>query len=260
MLDVLAIFATVGGMATTTGLIALQFSAGLNYYYGFSLPGYATYLIIGALTAIFTIAVYTGLHKGVKLIGNINMWLFIGVSFFVFVFGPTLFFLNLTTNAVGDYLANFLQMNLYTGGSSEGAMGWLGGWTIFYWAWWIAWAPFVAQFIARISKGRTIRETIGAVLILPTIANLLWYGVIGGAGINFDVTGVIQEHGVESAIFATLQHLPLTPLLVIVALFLIAGFFLTSANGVALAQFDRGAFFFFSPQSAVRCRLLINGT
>lgn len=243
ILDVLAIFATVGGMATTTGLIALQFSAGLKYQYGLSLPGYATYLIIGALTAIFTFAVYTGLHKGVKLIGDINMWLFIGVFFFVFVFGPTLFFLNLTSHAVGEYLANFLQMSLYAGGANSGsASGWLGGWTVFYWAWWIAWAPFVAQFIARISKGRTIRETIGAVLILPTIANLLWYGVIGGAGIHYDVTGVIQEHGVESAIFATLQHLPLTPLLAIVALFLIAGFFLTSANGaaVALAQFVSG--------------------
>jgi len=235
VIDVIGVFATVGGLSTTTGLIALQFSSGLKYHYGMELPQYGIYLIIGALTAIFTIAVYTGVQKGIKFIGDVNMWLFIAVFFFVFVFGPTLFFLNLTTNSIGQYILNFIPMSLFTGGASEGAMDWLGGWTIFYWAWWIAWAPFVALFIARISKGRTIRETIAATLLLPTLADFLWYGVIGGAGIHFDVTGVIQQHGVESAVFATIQHLPLTPLLAIAVLFLIAGFFLTSANGAAMA-------------------------
>ena len=235
VIDVIGVFATVGGLSTTTGLIALQFSSGLKYHYGMELPQYGIYLIIGALTAIFTVAVYTGVKKGIKFIGDVNMWLFIAVFFFVFIFGPTLFFLNLTTNAIGDYALNFIPMSLFTGGANEGALGWLGSWTIFYWAWWIAWAPFVALFIARISKGRTIRETIAATLLLPTLADFLWYGVVGGAGIKFDITGALSEHGLESAVFATIQHLPLTPLLAIAVLFLIAGFFLTSANGAAMA-------------------------
>ncbi|MEF8917484.1 MAG: BCCT family transporter [Candidatus Bipolaricaulota bacterium] len=107
--------------------------------------------------------------------------------------------------------------------------------TVFYWAWWIAWAPFVALFIARISKGRTIRETIAATLLLPTLANFLWYGVVGGAGIHYDITGALSEQGLESAVFATIGHLPLTPILAIAVLFLIGGFFLTSANGAAMA-------------------------
>jgi glycine betaine transporter len=235
VIDVIGVFATVGGLSTTTGLIALQFSSGLKYHYGMELPEYGIYLIIGALTAIFTIAVYTGVKKGIKFIGDVNMWLFIAVFFFVFIFGPTLFFLNLTTNAIGDYALNFIPMSLFTGGANEAALDWLGSWTVFYWAWWIAWAPFVALFIARISKGRTIRETIAATLLLPTLADFLWYGVVGGAGIKFDITGALSEHGLESAVFATIQHLPLTPLLAVAVLFLIAGFFLTSANGAAMA-------------------------
>lgn len=235
IIDILAVFATLGGLATTTGLVALQLSSGFKYQYKMEIGNFGTYIIIGVLTAIFTAAVYTGLEKGIKLIGDVNMWVFVGVWFFVLVFGPTLFLINLTTNSLGQYLVEFLPMSLYTAPGVEGGAGWLGGWTIFYWAWWMSWSPFVAMFIARISKGRTVRETIAAALILPTLGDFLWYGIIGGAGISFDVTGVIEEHGVESAIFAIAQHLPLTELLAIVLIFLIATFFLTSANSAALA-------------------------
>jgi choline/glycine/proline betaine transport protein/glycine betaine transporter len=233
ILDVFAVFATLGGLATTTGLIALQLSSGFNYQYGWDVPEGGQYLIIGVLTAIFTLAVYTGLEKGIKAIGNVNMWVFVGVFGFVLIFGPTLFLINLTTNSIGQYLAEFLPLSLYTAPGVEG--NWLGGWTIFYWAWWMSWAPFVAIFIARISRGRTIRETVAATLILPSLADFLWYGVIGGAGIHFDVTDVLSEHGLESAIFAIAENLPLTGLLAAVLIFLIATFFLTSANSAALA-------------------------
>ncbi len=233
VLDIFAVFATLGGMATTTGLIAFQVSSGLKYQYGLQLGQSATYIIIGVLTAVFTLAVYTGLEKGVKLLGNINMWLFVAVWFFVLIFGPTLFLINLTVNSIGQYLINFLPMSLYTAPGVEG--NWLGGWTVFYWAWWMSWAPFVAIFIARISKGRSIRATIAATMLLPTLADFLWYGVVGGAGIKFDVTNVLSEHGVESAIFAIAQHLPLTGVLSVALLILIATFFLTSADSAALA-------------------------
>jgi choline/glycine/proline betaine transport protein/glycine betaine transporter len=233
ILDIFAVFATLGGLATTTGLVALQLSSGFKYQYGLELAPGATYIIIGVLTAIFTLAVYTGLEKGIKFIGDVNMWIFVAIFFFVLVFGPTLFLVNLTTNSIGQYLIRFLPMSLYTAPGIEG--NWLGGWTIFYWAWWISWAPFVALFIARISRGRSIRETVAATLILPALADFLWYGVGGGAGIKFDVTDVLSEHGVESAVFATAQHLPLTGVLAVALIFLIATFSLTSANSAALA-------------------------
>jgi choline/glycine/proline betaine transport protein/glycine betaine transporter len=240
VLDIFAVFATLGGLATTTGLVALQLSSGLKFQYGLELGPWSTYIIIGILTVIFTFAVYSGIEKGVKFIGDVNMWVFVGVWFFVFVFGPTIFLINLTTNAVGQYLVNFLSMSLYTAPGMEG--NWIGSWTVFYWAWWMSWAPFVSVFIARISKGRRIRETIAATLLLPTLGNFLWYGIIGGAGIRFDVTGTLNEHGVESAIFAIAQNLPLTGVLSILLIFLIATFFLTSANSaaVALAMFVSG--------------------
>lgn len=233
VLDIFAVFATLGGLATTTGLIAMQISSGLKFQYGWELGQPAAYLIIGALTAVFSIAVYTGLEKGIKFLGNLNMWLFVGVWFFVLVFGPTLFVINLTTNSIGQYLTHFIPMSLFT--APGDTSGWLGSWTIFYWAWWMSWAPFVAMFIARISKGRTVRATVFASLVLPTLADFLWYGVVGGAGIKFDVTQVLEQNGLESAIFAIASHLPAPGLLAIALFALIATFFLTSADSAALA-------------------------
>ena len=240
VLDIFSVFATLGGLATTTGLVALQLSSGLKFQYGLELGTWGIYIIIGILTVIFTIAVYTGIEKGVKFIGDVNMWVFVGVWFFVLIFGPTVFLINLTTNAIGQYLLYFLPMSLYTAPGVEG--NWIGSWTVFYWAWWMSWAPFVAVFIARISKGRSVRQTVAATLLLPTLGDFLWYGVIGGTGIKFDVTGTLQEHGVESAIFAIAQNLPMTGIFALCLFFLITTFFLTSANSAAmsLAMFVSG--------------------
>jgi len=233
VLDIFAVIVTLGGLATTTGLIAFQISAGLKYQYGWVLGDNAAYLIIGLLTLVFAIAAYTGLHKGIKFLGTFRTWLFIGIWFFVLLLGPTLFLINLTIGATGQYVLNFLPMSLYTGIGDT--TNWLGSWTIFYWAWWMAWAPFVAVFIARISKGRSIRQLVAFTLILPTIADLLWYGVIGGAGIKYDITDVLNENGLESAIFATAQNLPLTSILVVVIFVLIVAFFLTAADSASMS-------------------------
>jgi choline/glycine/proline betaine transport protein/glycine betaine transporter len=233
VLDIFAVLVTLGGLATTTGLIAFQISAGLKYQYDWVLGENAAYLIIGLLTLVFAIAAYTGLHKGIKYLGTFRTWLFIAIWFFVLLAGPTLFLINLTIGATGQYILHFLPMSLYTGVGD--ATNWLGSWTIFYWAWWMAWAPFVAVFIARISKGRSIRQLVAFTLILPTIADLLWYGVVGGAGIKFDITKALTDNGVESAIFATASHLPLTSIIAVVILVLIVAFFLTAADSASMS-------------------------
>ncbi|PLX39877.1 MAG: BCCT family transporter [Deltaproteobacteria bacterium] len=233
VLDIFAVFATLGGMATTTGLVALQLGSGFDFQFGIEMGSWGTYAVIAVLTAIFSLAVYVGLEKGIKLIGDWNMYVFGAVWVFILIAGPTLYFVDLTTNSLGQYLRDFLALSLYTA-PGEGH-NWLGSWTVFYWAWWMSWAPFVSVFIARISKGRSIRQTVAATLILPTIANFLWYGVVGGAGIFYDVTTTINNNGVESAVFAIAQNLPMTSVLVIAIIFLIATFFLTSANSAALA-------------------------
>jgi glycine betaine transporter len=233
VLDIFAVFATLGGLATTTGLVALQLSSGLKAQYGFEIGTWGIFIIIGALTGIFTLAVATGLKRGIKWIGNLNMVAFIFIWFFVLVFGPTLFFINLFTNSLGQYLFHLIPMSLFT--APADTTNWLGGWTVFYWAWWMSWAPFVAVFIARISKGRTIRQTVAATLIFPTLANMLWYTVVGGAGISFDVTETLSSDGLESAIFAIANNLPITGIISIILIFLIVTFFLTSANSAALS-------------------------
>ena len=196
VLDIFAVFATLGGLATTTGFVALQLSAGLKYQYGLELGPSSTYIIIGALTAIFTLSVYTGLQKGVKLIGDINMWVFVGVWFFVLVLGPTIFLVNLTVNSLGQYLLHFIPMSLFTAPGYEG--NWIGSWTVFYWAWWMSWAPFVAVFIARISRGRTIRQFrrhfSGHVRVRPRKPGPEPAGILGcGPGSGGSGTGRVRE-------------------------------------------------------------------
>jgi choline/glycine/proline betaine transport protein/glycine betaine transporter len=207
--------------------------SGFKYVYGIQVGTLGTYLIIGILTAIFTFCVYTGLEKGVKRLADWRMYATIAVWLFVLLVGPTRYFVDLFTNSVGQYLEHFLPMSLYT--EPGQAKKWIGGWTVFYWAWWMSWAPFVSVFIARISRGRSIRQTVAATLILPSLADFLWYAVVGGAGIYFDVTQTIKQSGVESAIFAISQHLPLTGALVVILIVLIGVFLLTSANSAALA-------------------------
>ncbi len=233
VLDIFAVFATLGGLATTTGLVALQMKSGIQFAYGVNVGTAGIYGIILLLTVIFTLAVYTGLEKGVKFLADWRMYATIVVWLFVFLVGPTQYFMDLFTNSLGQYLQNFLGMSLYT--QPGVANKWIGGWTVFYWAWWMSWAPFVAIFIARISKGRTIRQTIAATLILPTLADFLWYAVIGGAGIHWDVTQTIKDHGVESAIFAIAKHLPFTEVFTVGLVVLVGVFVLTSANSAAMA-------------------------
>ncbi|MDR1313543.1 MAG: BCCT family transporter [Deltaproteobacteria bacterium] len=240
VIDVFAVVATIGGLATTTGLTALQVVAGLKYNYNFDLGDKAGYIVIAIFTAIFSFAVYTGLEKGIKFMGNMNIILFTGFWAFLFVFGPKVFFIELGLEAGGKYLSSFAPLSLFTQPGEDKA--WLGSWTVFYWAWWASWAPFVSIFVARVSKGRTVRGLVLGCMLLPSLANFMWYSVVGGAGIHFNIGEIIDRHGVEAAIFGLVRHYPGFQAMAVVALALISMLFLTSANSAAmsLAMFSSG--------------------
>lgn len=240
IIDIFAVIATMGGLATTTGLTAIQVVSGLKYQFGLDLGDSAGYVVIAVFTAIFTFAVYTGLQKGVKLMNQLNLILFVGVFLYIFVFGPKLFFLELGLQSGGEYLASFVPLSLFTMPGED--KSWLGSWTVFYWAWWMSWAPFVSIFVARVSKGRSIKSLVMACMLLPSLANFLWYTVVGGAGIHFNISDVLDKHGLEAAIFGLIQYYPLPMIMGVVVMFLVAMLFLTSANSaaVSLAMFVSG--------------------
>lgn len=232
-IDILAVFATVFGLGTSLGLGTMQINTGLNLLYGIPDNNLVNILIIFVITTVFTLAAVMGIEKGIKFIANNTVRLAILIMLFLFIFGPTLQIINLLTNTIGDYLQNLVYMSLWTDPFIEG--GWISGWTVFYWAWWIAWGPFVGQFIARISRGRTIREFIIGALIAPTIFSFIWLAIFGGTALNLDIIqgagiGAAVTDNIASALFVTLGNFPLSSVTSFLAIILIAAFFITSAD------------------------------
>jgi choline/carnitine/betaine transport len=239
VLDLLAVFATVFGTATSLGIGALQIATGLGLTAGLDPSRTVELLIIVVLSAAFVVSAFTGLHGGVKWLSSVNLVIAAALMVFVFVAGPTVFLLDALPSSAGGYLDKLVTM-----ASSTGAFGdekWLGTWTIFYWAWWLSWAPFVGTFIARISRGRTIREFLLAVLLVPSGATALWFVVLGGTGIRLDATGAVDmaakaEQGTEATLFAMLDALPLPAVTAWVAMILIMMYFVTSADSASLVM------------------------
>lgn len=157
--DILSVFATLFGVATSLGLGAMQINSGLNYVYHVASSTGVTVVIIAIVTVLFIISAVTGISRGIQFLSNVNMILAFAIMMFVLFLGPTRFILNVFTDTIGTYFQNIVQMSFWTDPYGTNP-GWVGGWTIFYWAWWIAWGPFVGGFIARISRGRTVREFI----------------------------------------------------------------------------------------------------
>ncbi|MCE5972777.1 BCCT family transporter [Sinirhodobacter sp. WL0062] len=234
IIDILAIFSTIFGLATSLGIGAQQSAAGLNFLFGFSTSNPMLITLILAITAVALVSVVAGLDAGVKRLSEINMALAAILLFFIIAFGPTLeivsgFFANLL--AYGEYLPA-LSMPF----EREDA-NFASGWTAFYWAWWISWSPFVGMFIARVSRGRTVREFLIAVLIVPTILSVIWMTAMGGTAIsqlvNDGLTGV-QDTALELKLFEMLTHLPLTGLTSFVGIILVIVFFVTSSDSGSL--------------------------
>jgi glycine betaine transporter len=237
--DITAVFATLFGLVTSLGLGAQQINSGLNYLFDIPINNLVTLIIIGIITIIFVAAVVSGLEKGIKFIGNLNLYLSFLILFIIILLGPSFFIFKYFTEGLGGYLQHIFEMSFFT--SSIEQSPWPGWWTIFYWAWWIAWTPFVGGFIARISKGRTIREFVTATLFLPTLLSFIWISTMGGSAIwleRFSVGGIIApvQENIASAFFVTLSKLPLNSVTSIIALVLVATYFITSANGATFVM------------------------
>ena len=239
-IDVVAIFATLFGSATSLGLGALQITGGIDNVFGEGGGSKSLAVaVIGVLTLCFVISAVSGIERGIKYLSNANAIAAGLLVLFLFVVGPTVFILGTFTQTMGDYLTHLPTMAFQTG-VFEGA-SWLNSWTIFYWAWWISWTPFVGMFIARISKGRTIRQFVIYVILVPSLVSFVWFSILGGAAFDLQFNqGVDMEAelagGVENALFETLREFPLSGITVVLAVLLIAIFFITGADSASIVM------------------------
>ncbi|WP_030694481.1 BCCT family transporter [Streptomyces globisporus] len=238
-IDLLAVFATVFGTATSLGLGTLQVAEGLNLTMDVENSTATQLIVIVALSAAFVLSAFSGLHKGVKWLSTLNIVLAACLMLFVFLLGPTVYVLDTIPASVGGYLHQLLPMASRTGAFTD--RDWLGTWTIFYWAWWLSWAPFVGTFIARISHGRTIREFLVGVLLVPSGATVVWFCVMGGTAIRLESTGAADlaaavKDGAEASLFAMLEALPIGTVTSVVAMLLVMTYFITSADSASLVM------------------------
>jgi len=229
--DSLTIFATVIGVATSLGSGAMQINGGLSDLFG--LPYNYTFqlLIIAVATVLFMASALSGLDKGVKTLSNLNMILAVVLMGLALILGSGVRIMNTFTETIGQYMQDFFHMSSRTGMGSPEQQAWINRWTIFYWAWWLAWSPFVGVFIARISRGRTIREFTACVLLIPSLFSFLWFSVFGVMSTDAVVkTPSIAQCRFESILFATFDNYPLAGLMSILAIVLVFSFFITSAD------------------------------
>ncbi|WP_308197878.1 BCCT family transporter [Saccharopolyspora soli] len=241
LIDILALFATLFGSAASLGIGTLQIRAGMQAA-GWPIGEAGTGVlvaIIAVLTVCFIVSAVSGVAKGIQWLSNINMVLAALLAVFVFVVGPTVFILDLLPTAVGSYISEFGEMASRAGATGGTEMQeWLAGWTVFYWAWWISWTPFVGMFIARISRGRTIRQFIGGVLLVPSVVSLVWFAIFGGAAIDSQKAGnpVYGDGSAEAQTFDVLANLPLTLITSVLVMILVAIFFVSGADAASIVM------------------------
>ena len=236
LVDLLAILATVFGIATTLGLGIQQLSTGLDHLFGIPGSERGQVIITAVLSAIAIVSVITGMQAGVQRVSQANLWLSFGLLGLLLIWGPTQYLLALVVQSSGSYLQNLFGLSLYT--HAHHMDEWHSEWTVFYWGWWLAWAPFVGLFIARISRGRTLREFVMGVLLVPTVITFFWLAMLGGTALYAEVEGIADLAGavaddVTLATFATMETLQ--PWVVgqagaILITVLITTYLLTSAN------------------------------
>jgi choline/glycine/proline betaine transport protein len=238
-IDVLAVASTLFGLATSLGFGVQQTNAGLNFLFGLEISTPVQVGLIAIITGFATASVVSGLGNGVRRLSELNMILAALLLVFVVLVGPTIFILNTFVQTTGYYLASLPTMSFWTETFNDA--GWQNGWTVFYWGWWVSWAPFVGIFIARISRGRTVREFILGVLLLPTALTFLWMSAFGGTALSLELSegtaGIISaavSENVATALFVMLEQLPLTGITSFVGIILVVVFFVTSSDSGSL--------------------------
>lgn len=241
-IDILAVFATVAGVATSLGLGTMQINAGLNHVFGIPSTQLVQVLIIAVITIVYIWTAVAGIEKGIALLGDINLYLAATLLVGSFIVGPKLMTMNALSEGIGGYIQNFFIDSLHINLLADNS--WINGWTVFYWAWWIAWAPFVGSFIARISKGRTFKEFILGVTIAPAATSVVWFAIFGSMGIDSaNKMGLAKAQEIaavpETALFKVFSQYPLGGILSVIAILLLITFFVTSANS---ATFVLGMF------------------
>lgn len=238
-IDILAVASTLFGLATSLGFGVQQTNAGLNFLFGLQISTPVQVGLIAIITGFATASVVSGLGNGVRRLSELNMILAALLLVFVVLVGPTVFLLNTFVETTGYYFAYLPTMSFWTETFNDA--GWQNGWTVFYWGWWVSWAPFVGIFIARISRGRTVREFIFGVLLLPTALTFLWMSAFGGTALSLELgegtAGVISaavSENVATALFVMLEQLPLTGITSFVGIILVVVFFVTSSDSGSL--------------------------
>ena len=240
VVDVFAIVGTLFGVAASLGFGASQFSSGLDYLGILKSNIWVLLAVIAIITALATCSVLSGLDRGIKWLSNANLVLAAVLALAVLLLGQPLFVLREFVQTIGDYLSNFVHLSFRTlPFQGEAGESWLGSWTTYYWGWWISWSPFVGIFIARISKGRTVREFVAGVLAVPTLVTFLWFSIMGGTALWQQLHGpgglVSPDNKVDNvnALFQVLEHIPASNLLIVGFLILLVIFFVTSADSAA---------------------------
>ncbi|MFJ2931718.1 BCCT family transporter [Streptomyces sp. NPDC087219] len=248
VIDILAIFATLFGSAASLGLGALQIGSGFEELGWMEKTGTGLLVaIIAVLTVAFVFSAVSGVEKGIQWLSNINMVLAGVLALFVFVAGPTIIVLDLLPTSIAAYIDELPQL----AGRTEATSGveihdWLGSWTVFYWAWWISWTPFVGMFIARISRGRTIRQFVGGVILVPSTVSLVWFAIFGGTAMKLREQGDLAgESTPEGQLFGVLQEFPITGTTSLLVMILVGIFFVSGADAASIVMgtlSQRGAF------------------
>ncbi len=235
-IDILAIFATIAGVATSLGMGAQQINSGLEYLFHIPYGVQTQFFIILVVGFIYTGSAVTGIDRGIQFISNMNLRIAVFLMVAMFLLGPTVNIIEAFLTGIGDYMGSVMRESFHMAPYGGDFKQWMGWWTLFYWAWWIAWAPFVGSFIARISRGRTIREFVTGVLLVPALGSFIWFAVFGTSALHLDIAQIAPEaaqkiiDNIATGLFEVFGHYPLGMALSLISLLLISTFFITSAN------------------------------
>ncbi|QQK79148.1 BCCT family transporter [Salicibibacter cibi] len=235
IIDIIAVIATVIGVATSLGFGATQLNGGFAYLFGLPSNFFTQVIIVVIITVLFMISAWSGLSKGIRFLSNTNMLVAVVLFILVLFIGPTIFNLNLFTDTLGNYIQTLPRMSFRIAPFDEEIRDWINDWTLFYWAWWIAWAPFVGTFIARVSRGRSVREFVFAVLLVPSFIVFIWFTVFGGSAISIEQSGAdLASLSEELMLFGMFMNVDFGMLLSILAMAMLIIFFITSADSATL--------------------------